>query len=89
MAIGGHIVDAVLRSMLIPGIFAVISLAVPARRCTLGFATGSLWVLLGLPILPIVGAFGDGYGLRVGHPAARPGVPGRRRILLASARRLR
>ncbi len=65
VAIGGHIVDAVLRSMLIPGIFAVISLAVPARMRTLGFATGSLWVLLGLPILPIVGAFGDRYGLRV------------------------
>jgi ABC-type branched-subunit amino acid transport system ATPase component/MFS family permease len=65
VAIGGHIVDAVLRSMLVPGIFAVISLAVPARMRTLGFATGSLWVLLGLPILPIIGAFGDRYGLRV------------------------
>jgi ABC-type branched-subunit amino acid transport system ATPase component/MFS family permease len=64
-AIAGQIGDAVLRSMLVPGIFAVISLAVPARMRTLGFATGSLWVLLGLPILPIVGAFGDRYGLRV------------------------
>jgi branched-chain amino acid transport system ATP-binding protein len=65
VAIGAHIVDAVLRSMLVPGIFAVISLAVPARMRTLGFATGSLWVLLGLPVLPIIGAFGDRYGLRV------------------------
>ncbi|HLJ09487.1 MAG TPA: ATP-binding cassette domain-containing protein, partial [Acidimicrobiia bacterium] len=41
-------------------------LAVPPRMRTLGFATSSLWFILGVPILPIVGTVGDAYGLRVG-----------------------
>ncbi len=65
-AIAGQIGNAVVGGMLLPGVFAVISLAVPPRMRTLGFATGSLWFLLGLPVLPIVGAIGDRYGLRVG-----------------------
>ncbi len=65
-AIAGQIGNAVVGGMLLPGVFAVISLAVPPRMRTLGFATGSLWILLGLPVLPIVGTIGDRYGLRVG-----------------------
>jgi len=65
-AIAGQIGNAVVGGMLLPGVFAVISLAVPPRMRTLGFATGSLWFLLGLPVLPIIGAVGDRYGLRTG-----------------------
>lgn len=65
-AIAGQIGNAVVGGMLLPGVFAVISLAVPPRMRTLGFATGSLWILLGLPVLPIVGSIGDRYGLRTG-----------------------
>ena len=65
-AIAGQLVNAFIGAILSPGIFAVISLAVPARMRTLGFATGSLWLLMGLPVLPIVGAIGDRYGLRLG-----------------------
>jgi ABC-type branched-subunit amino acid transport system ATPase component/sugar phosphate permease len=65
-AIAGQLANAFIGAILSPGIFAVISLAVPARMRTLGFATGSLWLLMGLPVLPIVGAIGDRFGLRLG-----------------------
>jgi ABC-type branched-subunit amino acid transport system ATPase component/sugar phosphate permease len=65
-AIAGQLLNAFIGAILSPGIFAVISLAVPARMRTLGFATGSLWLLMGLPVLPVVGAIGDRFGLRTG-----------------------
>jgi ABC-type branched-subunit amino acid transport system ATPase component/sugar phosphate permease len=57
---------ALISSALTPGIFAVISLAVPPRMRTLGFATSSLWFILGVPIIPLAGAIGDRFGLRMG-----------------------
>src|SRR5581483_1145573 len=45
---------------------AVISFVIPPRMRTLGFATGNLWILLGTPVIPIIGGIGDKYGLRVG-----------------------
>ncbi|MHB1912100.1 MAG: MFS transporter [Acidimicrobiales bacterium] len=57
---------ALISSALTPGIYAVISLAIPPRMRTLGFATSSLWFILGVPILPIVGTIGDKFGLRTG-----------------------
>jgi branched-chain amino acid transport system ATP-binding protein len=65
-AIAGQLGNAFIGAILSPGIFAVISLAVPARMRTLGFATGSLWLLMGLPVLPIVGTIGDRFGVRTG-----------------------
>ncbi len=65
-AFGAQFMYVLVSSALTPGIFAVISLAVPARMRTLGFATGSLWFLMGVPIIPIVGTIGDAYGLRTG-----------------------
>ncbi|HEX5265653.1 MAG TPA: MFS transporter [Acidimicrobiales bacterium] len=65
-AFGAHFMYTVISSALTPGIFAVISLAVPPRMRTLGFATSSLWFILGVPIIPIVGAVGDRFGIRAG-----------------------
>ncbi len=65
-AFGAQFMYALISSALTPGIYAVISLAVPPRMRTLGFATSSLWFILGVPIIPVVGAIGDAYGLRAG-----------------------
>ncbi len=65
-AVGAQILNGASNAVLAPGIFAVISLAVPPRMRTMGFATGALWFLLGFPIVPFVGAIGDNFGLRVG-----------------------
>jgi ABC-type branched-subunit amino acid transport system ATPase component/MFS family permease len=58
--------------LLIPGIYAVLSLAVPAKVRSFGFAVGTLWILPGLLILPIVGELADTYGIRWGLGAAVP-----------------
>ena len=58
--------------MLIPGIFAVMSLAVPAKVRSFGYAVGLLWVLPGFLMLPFIGAIGDAHGLRIGLLAAAP-----------------
>src|ERR671910_716676 len=58
--------------MLIPGSYAVLSLAVPAKVRAFGFAVGTLWILPGLLILPIVGELADTYGIRWGLIAAVP-----------------
>ena len=47
-----------------PGIFAALAMAIPPRARSFGFSIGSLWVLPGLLVLPIIGAVGDRYGLR-------------------------
>ena len=58
--------------LLIPGIYAVLSLAVPAKVRAFGFAVGTLWILPGLLLLPVVGSLADTYGIRWGLIAAVP-----------------
>ncbi len=49
-----------------PGVLASLSLAIPARARSIGFAIGSLFILPGLIVLPAVGALGDRFGFRYG-----------------------
>jgi branched-chain amino acid transport system ATP-binding protein len=49
-----------------PGVLAALSLAIPARARTIGFSITALFILPGVAILPVVGAFGDTYGFRYG-----------------------
>ncbi len=51
---------------IVPGVTTLLSLVIPPRMRTLGFATASIWFLVGIPVLPLVGAIGDDFGLRVG-----------------------
>jgi ABC-type branched-subunit amino acid transport system ATPase component/MFS family permease len=58
--------------LLVPGIYAVLSLAVPAKVRSFGFAIGTLWILPGLLLLPVVGTLADTYGIRTGLLLAAP-----------------
>ena len=49
-----------------PGIYAALAMAIPPRARATGFSIGSLWVLPGLLVLPIIGAIGDAWGIRGG-----------------------
>jgi branched-chain amino acid transport system ATP-binding protein len=49
-----------------PGILASLSMAIPPRARAMGFSIGSLWILPGLLVLPVIGAIGDRWGLRGG-----------------------
>jgi branched-chain amino acid transport system ATP-binding protein len=53
-------------SMLLPGIFASLSLAIPPRARSIGFSVAALWIIPGLVVLPIIGAIGDRYSIRWG-----------------------
>jgi branched-chain amino acid transport system ATP-binding protein len=55
-----------------PGILASLSLAIPPRTRSLGFSIASLWVLPGLAILPLIGAIGDAWGIRLGMLVMTP-----------------
>ena len=58
--------------LLVPGIYAVMSLAVPAKVRSFGYAIGTLWILPGLLLLPVVGTLADTYGIRTGLLLAAP-----------------
>src|SRR3954454_7211812 len=66
VAVAMNLVISAVVAILAPGIFAALSLAIPPRARSMGFSVASLWVIPGLVILPIIGAVGDTFGLRVG-----------------------
>jgi MFS family permease len=65
-SIAGRIAFAVIAVSLIPGIYAVGSLVLPARCRALGFSAAGIFALPGVVFLPVAGGIGDAYGLRVG-----------------------
>jgi branched-chain amino acid transport system ATP-binding protein len=66
VAVAGYLFSAFMGAMLLPGALATISFVIPPHMRTLGFATGNLWLLLGAPLIPIVGIMGDAVGVRYG-----------------------
>ncbi|MGH7859356.1 MAG: ATP-binding cassette domain-containing protein, partial [Candidatus Binatia bacterium] len=66
VAIVGHLLLSFFASTILPGVLAVISFVIPPRMRTLGFAAGNIWLLLGVPIVPVIFAIGDRFGLRTG-----------------------
>jgi len=66
VAIAANIVITASLAVLGPGILASLSLAIPPRARSIGFSVGALWVIPGLLVLPVIGAFGDRWGIREG-----------------------
>lgn len=58
--------------LLVPGIYVVLSMAVPAKVRAFGFAIGTLFILPGLLVLPTVGVLADSYGIRTGLALTAP-----------------
>ncbi len=59
-------------AFLIPGILAALSVAIPSRARAMGFSMMSVFVVPGLVLLPIIGALGDAWGIRVGMMLLAP-----------------
>ncbi len=59
-------------ALVVPGFATLLSIVMPVRARTLGFALTGLLVLPGLLMLPVAGAVGDAYGLRVGMLVGLP-----------------
>ena len=53
-------------AVVIPGVLAGLSLAIPPRARSIGFSIGAIFVLPGLVVIPVVGAIGDAVGFRYG-----------------------
>ena len=66
VAVFFHTLNGVAQATLLPGVLAVISLIVPPRMRSMGFATGSIFLLIGALFLPVIGAISDNFGLRTG-----------------------
>ena len=66
VAIGANIGISIVLAILAPGVLASLSLAIPPRARSLGFSMGSLWVLPGIIVFPIVGVLGDAFGIEWG-----------------------
>ncbi len=66
VAIGANVVISVCLAIVGPGILAALSMAIPPRARSMGFSMGSLWVLPGLLVLPLVGWIADEWGIRQG-----------------------
>ncbi len=72
VATGAAAVASLVNAMFVPTIFAVLSMAIPPRARALGFSIGSLWILPGLIVLPLIGAIGDAWGIRWGMGMMAP-----------------
>ena len=66
VAVAANAVISISLAVIGPGVLAALSLAIPPRVRSLGFSVGSLWVLPGLVVLPVIGAMGDAWGIRTG-----------------------
>jgi ABC-type branched-subunit amino acid transport system ATPase component/MFS family permease len=64
VAIAANMLLAIPGAVIVPGIYSVLSLAIPPRARSLGFAIGALWVIPGLIILPVIGGLVDEWGVR-------------------------
>ena len=66
IAIAMNIAVSGLSSLLVPGIYASLSLTIPPKVRSLGFSMAALFIVPGLLALYIVGGIADTYGIRAG-----------------------
>ena len=72
LAVAAHIVISAGLAFVVPGLFAALSLAIPPRARSTGFAMGSLFVLAGMVAIPVVSAVADAWGMRWGITVMGP-----------------
>jgi len=59
-----HALISAAAAVLQPGTYAILSLAMPPRARSLGFALSALWILPGLALYPVIGNLADTRGIR-------------------------
>ncbi|HEV7865963.1 MAG TPA: MFS transporter [Acidimicrobiia bacterium] len=64
LVIAMNMVIAAAAAVLSPGVYSVLSLALPPRARSLGFAVSALWILPGLALYPLIGHIADTHGIR-------------------------
>jgi branched-chain amino acid transport system ATP-binding protein len=64
VVIAMNMVIAAVAAVLTPGVYSVLSLTMPPRARSLGFAVSALWILPGLALYPLIGHVADTQGIR-------------------------
>jgi ABC-type branched-subunit amino acid transport system ATPase component/predicted MFS family arabinose efflux permease len=64
LAVAANVMVSAALGLLIPGIYSTLSLVIPPRARGLGFAIGSLYIMIGVPVLLAIGGFADSLGIR-------------------------
>jgi branched-chain amino acid transport system ATP-binding protein len=64
VVIAMNMVIAAAAAVLQPGVYSILSLAMPPRARSLGFAMSALWFLPGLAVFPVIGHLADTEGVR-------------------------
>ncbi len=59
-------------AVILPGVLASLSLAIPARSRAVGFAVASYWAIPGLVVVPFIGWVSDNLGIRWGMAIMAP-----------------
>ena len=72
IAVFFHVVISACLAFTLPGVFAALSLAIPPRARSMGFAMGSVFVMLGMLMLPLIAMVGDTWGMRWGITLMAP-----------------
>ena len=66
LAVVANILLTSILAILLPGLLATLSLAIPARARAIGFSVSSWWAIPGLLLLPAIGWVSDTFGTRQG-----------------------
>lgn len=61
-----HILLTSVLAVLLPGLFATLSLAIPGRVRSVGFSIAAWWAIPGLALLPMIGWLSDRMNIRLG-----------------------
>jgi branched-chain amino acid transport system ATP-binding protein len=64
VVVGMHMLIAGVGAVLAPAVLSILSLVIPPRTRSLGFALTGLWILPGLAMFPVIGALADAWGVR-------------------------
>ena len=72
VAIAANVVVSAGLAFVVPGLFATLSLVLPPRARSTGFALASVFVLAGLLTFPVVGLIADSFGMRWGIAVLAP-----------------
>jgi len=66
MTVVANVLLTTILAILLPGLLATLSLAIPARARAIGFSISSWWAIPGLLLLPAIGWVSDTFGTRQG-----------------------
>ena len=72
VAVGAHVVISACLAFTLPGVLAALSVAIPPRARSMGFAMGAVFILVGLLSLPVIAAIGESWGMRWGMTFMTP-----------------